>query len=1106
MNSIKLVVPALAISLLAASAAAEELDVKEPEKAETLAPRKPERERWSWNRPEAGFTPTGDLVWKPPPFKFEAGASVRYIDFAAGNDDNSGDSKEQPWKHHPWDPSATGKSKACRGIQTYVFKRGVVYRGELVASESGAADNPIRLTSDPQWRDPQGPDEAVVSGAERVTGWTKGATNKDIPDADKVWYADLNYLPRNVFESNGGKVERLSLARTPNWKVSDPQDVMSEWWTWEQPEWWTGKNVTKINGHDAHLGIDKKHLTHPADYYVGATVRTEFAIVMGTPFPTAVEAFDDAKKAVVFQGPWWGASEKIVTKNRYYLEDKPQYLDEGGEFWFERKGEGGRLFLRLKDDRDPNQSVVEAARYINLIQDQPAHDSPPRLDIIGQDAVNKLNINGISHVVISGLTFRCTNTHWDLTPPPWMHKDIDNACIRLMGSSNDIRIDHCHFEHAGKAVCIKALNTQVHVDNIVIADNEMSFIDHGAVSVIEANKAEKDSYLGDVKFLRNKLYMVGSRAYRQDWSHAVAIQTPVTSEIAGNVLERMYGAGFFITRGKDLLGPNSLREISLGRTLIHNNRVVDSLLCANDWGGIEVNGAGPAYVYNNISGNANGFWNWAYKPGQPNAGARLGMAYYLDGGGSKTFVFNNVAWGLTDDLKSRECNHCAFYEAGPNVFNWFFNNTAYNFMMGSNWSPAGGRYMSLGNAWLHIGSWVYRHGKVKEDKDPPPAGEFPLFGDAYGKNVFQATSKELAVFESNGAKHDSLESMNKVLAEKKSLCADAGTLCADSPVEDADKHDFRPKAKSALIGHGVKVFTPWALYQEVGAWTFRLNRQDPTTLLDEHWFAASYVTDRIDYTHTKLFNLKAVNISEQDYTANPLEDWTSSALKLNGKDQYLTLTNQEITKPQSYKIIVKGQAKTETVPGDQVASPDIASSNFLIEAYFRTTPGQGASVLLSKQAESGYQLAINKAGGVTLTLLASGAKAELASGAKINDGKWHHLVVETDRHARSASIYTDGVRAATGPIELDEKASLSNSGDLFVGKNQNGRAFSGELGYLRIARGTLADARTSIEELYDWEFDGPSSRDFLGHEKTGDFRDAGAFEHSESQTSMSNGK
>ena len=42
-----------------------------------------------------------------------------------------------------------------------------------------------------------------------------------------------------------------------------------------------------------------------------------------------------------------------------------------------------------------------------------------------------------------------------------------------------------------------------------------------------------------------------------------------------------------------------------------------------------------------------------------------------------------------------------------------------------------------------------------------------------------------------------------------------------------------------------------------------------------------------------------------------------------------------------------------------------------------------------------------------------------------------------------------------------------------------------------LAQGTLAEADTTIEELYAWEFAGPQLRDFTGRESVG-ARDAGA--------------
>ena len=43
----------------------------------------PVAERFSWQRPQARITATGDLEWAPQPFVFMAGQSVRYIDYAA---------------------------------------------------------------------------------------------------------------------------------------------------------------------------------------------------------------------------------------------------------------------------------------------------------------------------------------------------------------------------------------------------------------------------------------------------------------------------------------------------------------------------------------------------------------------------------------------------------------------------------------------------------------------------------------------------------------------------------------------------------------------------------------------------------------------------------------------------------------------------------------------------------------------------------------------------------------------------------------------------------------------------------------------------------------
>ncbi|MCK4374446.1 MAG: right-handed parallel beta-helix repeat-containing protein, partial [Candidatus Brocadiae bacterium] len=631
---------------------------------------------YSWQQTHAEVTARGDLEWAPQPFVFEVGDSVRYVDYEGGDDRNPGTSRDEPWKHHPWDPQAAGQARAASGVDTYVFKRGVTYRGALTAKESGRPGKPIRLTSDPSW----GQGEAVISGSEVVTGWRKGSQHVDIPEADRVWVADLDYAPRRIWAVDADdSVTRIPIARTPNWEVSDLEEVLSEWWQWEQPQWWIAANrTTTVDGKKMHLGIDKEHVTEAPEYYRDAIVWTEWAIVMGTPFPTKVAAYDPEKRTLAFEGRWYGDSGQINAGNRYFLEDKPQYLDSDGEFWFERRGDGGRLHLRLPGDRDPNTITVEAARRYSLIQDLASANSPNRLDIIGQEGRDNVNTTGVSHIVISGLTFRFNDAWWDYHFAPWLHKEVDNAGIRLLGTSDDVRISNCRFEYISKAVRIEGINNRVRIGSVVVSDNLIQYTDDAAMTI-----GRGAGRLADVRVLRNNLFMIGLRPFRQSDAHALVVAFPETMEIAGNMLKRCYGSGIFVHGGKP---SGAGGDVPLSRNLIHHNKAEQTLLATNDWGGIETWQGGPFYVYNNISANPNGYWNWAAnKP----FNARLGFAYYLDGS-FKNYLFNNIAWGLNNDADSKLCSAAAFYEAVSTIHNSYFNNTVYRFATGSNWSPSGG--------------------------------------------------------------------------------------------------------------------------------------------------------------------------------------------------------------------------------------------------------------------------------------------------------------------------------------------------------------------------------------------------------------------------------
>ena len=373
----------------------------------------------------------------------------------------------------------------------------------------------------------------------------------------------------------------------------------------------------------------------------------------------------------------------------------------------------------------------------------------------------------------------------------------------------------------------------------------------------------------------------------------------------------------------------------------------------------------------------------------------------------------------------------------------------------------------------------------------PRRNQYAIDTDAYARNVFYDSPQTFGVFEPSGRWHGTLRSFQEALESYKPLAATVGVMAEQSPLRDPAAGDFRPSVNSAARGLGAKVFVPWSLYETVGEWSFCPIQGEPTRILDEHWCMAPYYTGRDDYYKFPMYPLKGVNINLKDYQNGPLENWTTGALHFNGRDQYAVLTNEDINRT----VTMGGQSGTQqrTVSGAALRNPQIYTSNFLIEAYFKTGRGQKDAAIIQKIDNAGYALRVNEAGGVTLTTQAVGAKASLASHSLVNDGQWHHVIAEADRKAGTFTIYIDGKQDANGP-GLGADASLANDADLYVGGTPQGHNLGGAIEFMRIARGTLADAKTTIDELYAWEFNGPFLHDFTGRQRPADGGAAGAID------------
>jgi hypothetical protein len=1031
--------------------------------------------RWSWQEEQARVLPTGGLEWAPRPFVFEKGASVRYIDFAAGDDAKDGKTQQAPWKHHPWDANATGQAKACKGVQTYVFKGGVAYRGALNATDSGTPGNPIRLTRDPSW----GTGEAIFCGSTQIRGGWKKANAEEapgIPEPANVWYIDLDkdYDPdpdeaklSSMWQVDGDKVERLHIAREPNYEFSDPNNPVKNWPVWSAYDMATGTFTSPFL-----KGLGDKGLLN------GAVLWTEggFLMAAATKLPIPPDSYDPDKGSVTIRSRANIGHYRNIPRAEvhFMVENVAKFLDAPGEYFIQLNGpRSGRLYLRPAGGVDPNSVVYEVAQIRFLICMTDQHD-----------------------IVVSGLDFRYNdpddgNEDWECGASP---------CVRIIGNCANITVSNCNFQYVANAVTAcphpdgEGGPANDLLDNIIVSDNDIQHAEKGgAVFVSGASQRVRDGAYGQLKHvevMRNRLIDTGFRHGSRSWSSipAISVSWPETCEIAGNIVDTSFGNGI-ITEGGKATGARNV--VPLTRLLVHHNQVDNTMLGCNDYGGLEHFQGGPTYIYNNITRNC---------VGNRTLGRELGYSLYLDGG-FKCYSFNNIIAGNVKADQPDYYNNCGYFM----VFGFMdqlFNNTIYHFNKALDGS-SGNRSNILGNLMLDCKESFIgqnRPGDVSMlgGGDTGAMGRTGIPTMSYASNVFFGSPTNfgcVAGISNTGAGGGApvvpgktlVELRDKLEAEKCRL-ASIGWRVDEPPLVDPARRDYRPTASSGARERGVKYFVPWALARNVGEWNFYKSVATPQVVLGEGFYMTDEYLGRGMYYFIPRNDLTVSACSQEDYVAGQLEDWIEGALVFDGKDRVASLSHAEMTKSMEYPG-GRGGARN-AYDGSRRETLDMGVNSFLIEVFFRTESGHTKGVLASKLADSGYELAVGPDGGPCLTIHAGGAKVSLASTARVNDGKWHHVIAEVDRSAGKATIYVDGKAAGEGKLDAIAKdATLSNTADFVVGKG-----FAGAVDFLRVCRSTLAESKTSIEELYAWEFDGPFLRDFCGVKPDGK-RDAGALQH-----------
>ena len=1095
-----------------------------------------------------------DIQWEPESFLYESGKSQKYIDYSSGNDNNLG-TKAKPWKHHPWDPEASGKSATTKGIHTYVFKKGVAYRGHLIADDSGEANNPIRLTVDPNW----GQGEAEILGSQKVQGtWNRytGSDGLQFPTSSdgKIWYIDLDidFDPKLLWMLKDGEIARVPVAREPDWTISNPDDPKSEWWEWTGHKYtgiisvdstegfavddkiWTFQGdkaataqyvafeqdkvrqdmdasaivITAIDGNKLsvecseyvtfklkgktitngtvvtnaqsdinqrkHRVMDTVNLTgQNSDFYKDAVVWTEHLSYAGYGHPTKVKYYSPEEQSIEFTllVPWLEGQKRAPSKHcRYFLENKPQFLDSPGEYFFKKGINESRLYIRLPEDENPDKAHVEIARYPVIIE-----------------------ISGQKHITISGLSFRFDNID------DWLANSEKVAAIQLLGNCSNITISHCRFEHVIKALASYPLQDGDVTDYIELSDSEIKHTDQNAVALRFGvggawgyNLFPNNEPLGrlvHVNILRNNVYDIGHRPSPGEACHAIELKGGELVEVAYNVIDKTYAGGIQAINNRFSAQSEKLMDWGspLNRSLIHHNKVTNAMLQGNDWGAISAWGVGPSYTYSNIVGNSVGHRNSFYREGWPQehdfdnfhsiTNKNFGIAFYFDFM-YKGYCFNNIAWGKENDMEERYYNSMAYFQTQGSL-NHVFQNTFYRFVVGT--MSFADSFRVLGNLYLDCGYSYLTHGaKV-------------INTTAYANNAFHGDVEKFAL--GAGTESFSLTDFQQHLEQSDALASNTGFVLDKEYVRNAAEHDFRLTKDAPGIDQGVKVFVPWGLYKVVGEWNFFKDKTNPGILYDDHFVLNDEWRDGRMYLQIPRHDLTAHNVMAKDYEKGLLEDWVEGALNFDGKTQYCNINDASTKADYTWKI---NERTSGTYPGEKRLTLDVRNESFLIEIVFKTKRNQTGGTLVSKGSnQHGYHLVIDENGKAQLQLSFDKKQYVATTLDTVNDNKWHHLVAEVDRKNKKVNIYLDGKSCK---IEeqgvLPKSTSLSNKADFTVGRLSTEEAgfFHGSIDFLRLSQGSLTDSETTIDELYKWEFDGPSVRDFFGKKPKGKKRDIGAIE------------
>ena len=913
--------------------------------------------------------------------------------------------------------------------------------------------------------------------------------------ADRIWHLDWKGQPepRTLYQIVDGKILRLSLAREPDWlewQDIKGDDVKSDWWECEDvfidikvfldnPHTLVkGQRVSLIRGAGrdkarrypkqgrvkslgkGHLVIEipnrdrvsLQQITHlangatrfpvtkissthdmvthvvdalnlnayrnyPEENSTGGVIWAE-DLTGSRVLPAAISAFNpqSGRLSANFHYNVNGPTQY----SRYFIENLPFLLDAGGEFFYCPKRK--KLFVRLPGDQNPNTAHLEAGRHEVILS-----------ILNGADIeIENLHFAGINELPIKTASTR------------FWRGALHNSAIQLSGNTERIRVSSCRFTNLPFGIISfcsnrpqKELLEQIIIENNVFENIGGSAVTLSAISRLRAPvlKTGKTGRLRRVKLTGNEVNLAGARRISLwGFDHGLCLVDAELSEVAYNTTRRTAGSGIIVFAPPfyHQFGKNPQLEVPVQRNSIHHNRVEDSLLSLQDYGGIAYWHGGPAYLYANTSVNPVGYKHTHFrrKPNKHGTCYRsscFGIGMYADHG-YKVYAFDNRIMGKSGDCRSQFYNACGWNEAAG-FLNAVFNNDIRNFAIPIR------KGMTESNRSRYLGNLL----KGAHDAFFRLDAEHVEFDSlAFAGNRLEGDSNVIAAGHALGPKQTdrTLTHWQKRLKGNMAIAHRTGThLPARSLPEQTQNHQK------------TRVFVPWGIAYTQGEYHFVPYPKKITRIIDEHLFwNQDWRSRAAARTATPRNHLTGVNIDHSSFIEGGLESWARGVLRLNGRNQHVQAVSTKLFQPRRKK--------------------------FIAEFYLRVR-NAGPLCMKVDATGQGYRIDVLADGnlGIDYRPLPNKHQANRSGNVNLLDDRYHHLLVEIDAHRKQfCRLFVDGTPVPLMPAQgfIENTVDRSNRLHLaFDGKAH----LSCDIDFFRFANGTLEESHTDIDELYQWQFD-----------------------------------